>query len=107
MDKRVESDLYPKNPLGKYLEAITPAGKKALYDLTTVAMVIGNHLGKHWLTLVESSVVLGPDQEYRWQKVNSPANVHIVRDIDEEAMKVDFFDTLNGKPTPLPPTRQK
>jgi len=107
MDKRVESDLYPDNPLGVYLEAITPSRRKALYDLTTISMVIGNHLGKHWLTRVEISVVLGPDQEYRWKKIDSPANVHIIRDIDEEAMKVDFFDTLNGKPTALPPTRQK
>jgi hypothetical protein len=105
MDKRVESDLYPKNPLGKYLEAITPAGKKALYNLTTVSMVIGNHLGKPWLTSVEPSGVLGPDQKYRWEKMDSPSNVRIIRDIDEEAMKADFFATLNGKPAALPPTR--
>ena len=106
MDKSVESDLYPNNPLGKYLEAITPNKKKALYDLTAVSLVIGKHLGKPWLTLVEPSVVPGPDQEYRWQKVDSPTNVYIVRKIDAEAMKVDFFDTLNGKPTPLPPKKQ-
>jgi inosine-uridine nucleoside N-ribohydrolase len=106
MDKRVESDLYPDNPLGRYLEAITPARRKALYDLTTISMVIGNHLGKHWLTRVEPSVILGPDQAYRWKKVDSPANVHIIRDIDQEAMKADFFNTLNGKPTALPPTQQ-
>lgn len=107
MDKTVEPDLYPDNPLGRYLEAVTPARSKSLYDLTTVSLVIGKHLGKPWLTLVEPSVVLGPDQEYRWQKVNSPTNVYIVREIDTEAMKVDFFDTLNGKPTPLPLTRPK
>jgi hypothetical protein len=106
MDKRVESDLYPKNPLGNYLEAITPANRKALYDLTTISMVIGNHLGKPWLTSVEPSEVLGPDQQYRWQQRASPANVHIVRKIDAEAMKVDFFNTLNGKPTALPLNRQ-
>jgi len=105
MDKRVESALYPKNPLGKYLEAVTPAHRKALFDLTTISMVIGNHLGKPWLTLVEPSVVLGPDQKYRWQKVDSPTNVYIVRDIDEEAMKADFFATLNGKPTALSPKK--
>jgi hypothetical protein len=93
--------------LGGYLEAITPAERRSFFDVTTISMVIGNYLGKHWLTLVEPSVVLGPDQKYRWKKVNSPANVHIIRDIDEEAMKVDFFNTLNGKPTPLPPMRQK
>ena len=107
MDKRFESGLYPDNRLGEYLEAITPAREKALFDLATISMVIGNHLGKPWLTLVEPSVVLGPDQEYRWQKVDSPTNVHIIREIDAEAMKVDFFNTLNGKPTALPPMRQK
>jgi len=106
-DKRVESHLYPNNPLGEYLKKITPANSKTLYDLTAVSLVIGKHLGKPWLTLVEPSVVLGPDQEYRWQKVDSPTNVYIVRTIDAEAMKVDFFDTLNGKPTALPPTQQK
>ena len=103
MDKRVESGLYPKNPLGSYLEAITPDKKKALFDVAAVSLVIGNHLGKSWLTRVEPSVVLGPDQEYRWKKVDAPANVHIIREIDAEAMKADFFDTLNGKPTALPP----
>jgi len=56
--------------------------------------------------LVEPSVVLGPDQQYRWKQVDSPTTVHIIRYIDAEAMKVDFFNTLNGKPTALPPKRQ-
>jgi hypothetical protein len=107
MDKRVESGLYPDHRLGQYLEAITPAHQKALFDVATISMVIGNHLGKAWLTSVEPSVVLGPDQEYRWQKVDQPTNIHIIRDIDQEAMKGDFFATLNGKPTALPPTQQK
>ena len=33
-------------------------------------------------------------------------NVRIIHDVDEEAMKADFFNTLNGKPTALPPKRQ-
>jgi hypothetical protein len=103
MDKRVESDLYPDNPLGNYLEAVTPAKSKSLYDLTTISLVIGKHLGRDWLTLVEPSVVLGPNQEYRWKKVDSPTNVYIVREINTKEMKVDFFDTFNGKPTTLPP----
>jgi hypothetical protein len=105
MDKSVESDLYPNNRLGRYLEMITPNRKKALYDLTAISLVIGKHLGEPWVTSVEPSVLLGPDQEYRWQKVDSPTNVYIIRDIDEEAMKTDFFNTLNGKPTELKPKR--
>ena len=72
-----------------YPKEITPAHRKALYDLTAVSSVIGKHLGKPWLTLVEPSVVLGPDQEYRRQMVDPPTNVYIVRKIDAEAMKVD------------------
>jgi hypothetical protein len=30
-EKRVESHLYPNNPLGEYLKKITPADSKALY----------------------------------------------------------------------------
>jgi hypothetical protein len=109
IDKRTEMDLYPNNPLGKYLVAVTNIWStetiKALYDLSTISMVIGKHLGKPWLTLVEPSVVLGPDQEYRWQKVDSAANVYIIREIDAKAMKADFFNTLNGKPTTLTPMR--
>jgi hypothetical protein len=52
-------------------------------------------------------VVLGPDQQYRRQQVDAPTTVHIIRDIDQEAMKADFFDTLNGRPTALPPMQQK
>lgn len=105
MDKRVESGLYPDNRLGQYLEAITPNREKALFDVATISMVIGNHLGKTWLTTVEPSEVFGPDQQYRWKKVDAPSNVRIIRDIDEEAMKADFFNTFNGKPTELKPKR--
>lgn len=101
MDKRMESSLYPDNPLGEYIEAITPAREKALFDVATISMVIGTHLGKDWLTLVEPSVVLGPDQEYRWEKVDYPTNVHVIREVDHEAMKADFFNTFNENPTEL------
>jgi len=101
IDKRVESHLYPDNPLGRYLKAIVPEGPKPLFDPTTMAMVIGRHLGKKWLTQVEPVVVLGPDQGYRWKKVETPTNVYLVRGIDAQAMKEDLFNTLNGKPSPL------
>lgn len=107
LDKRTEMGLYPDNMLGKYLVAISNIWSteptKELFDVTTISMVIGNHLGLDWLTLVEPSVILGPDQEYRWQKTDSPTSVYIIRDIDNEAMKVDLFNTLNGKPADLSP----
>jgi len=109
LDKRTDLGLYPDNKLGDYLVAISniwsKSTTKALYDVAVISMVIGNHLGLDWLTLVEPSAVLGPDQEYRWQKAEQPTNVQIIREIDHEAMKADFFNTLNGKPTALPPTR--
>ena len=54
-----------------------------------------------WLKEVEPVKVLEPDKEDKWKKVEEHASVHIIRDIDEEAMKLDFFNTLNGKPTQL------
>jgi inosine-uridine nucleoside N-ribohydrolase len=104
--------LYPDIPLGDYLrndmrsyfeEKIPGRKSKALYDLATVSIVIGNYLGNPWLTSVEPSQLLGPDQEYRWKKVDGPTNVYVIRDVDEEAMKTDFFKTLNGSPSALPP----
>ena len=36
--------------------------------------MIGNHLGSKWLTRIEPSVVLGPDQGYRWKKTAEPTD---------------------------------
>ena len=36
-----------------------------LFDLTAISMVIGDYLEKPWLTSVEPSELLGPDQQYR------------------------------------------
>ncbi len=37
IDKRTESELYPDNPLGRYLEEIVPARDKPLFDPACVA----------------------------------------------------------------------
>jgi len=113
MDKDTDFGLYPDNRLGGYLTAIVdeyfkriaPKNQKPLFDLATISVVIGEYLEKLWLTLVEPSELLGPDQQYRYRKVDTPTSVRIIRDLDEEAMKTDFFNTLNGKPTELPPIR--
>jgi hypothetical protein len=105
-DKRVEGHLYPDNPLGDYLKRITPAREKNLYDITVLSMVIGRHVGKHWLTKVEPSILLNREQGYEYRSTTEPTNLHIVWAVDGEAMKKDFFDTLNGRPTSLPPKRQ-
>jgi len=101
MDKRTEAHLYPDNALGNYLKMITPAHSKSLFDISTVSMVISEHLNLGWLEEVEPVKVFGPNQDYRWERVEEPASMHVVRDVDENAMKKDFFDTLNGKPTRL------
>ncbi|MFC1714606.1 PKD domain-containing protein [Candidatus Poribacteria bacterium] len=106
MDKRTEAHLYPDNALGNYLKMITPARRKALFDISTVSMVISEHLNLGWLKEVEPVKVLGPDQDYRWKRVEEPASVHVVRDIDEDAMKNDFFNTLNSRPTRLIPREE-
>ena len=80
---------------------ICPPRNKSLYDITTVSMVISEHLSLNWLKEVEPVKVHGPAQEYRWEKTGEPASVHVVRDIDEDAMKRDFFNTLNGNPAKL------
>jgi hypothetical protein len=64
-------------------------------------MVTGDHLGKHWITRLEPSTVLGRAKDYQWKKADEPTNVHIIRAIDHAAMKKDFFDTRNGRAAKL------
>jgi hypothetical protein len=104
-DKTVDGHLYPNNPLGDYLRKITPARPKNLYDITVLSMIIGRHLGKQWLTRVEPSILLDRDQGYEYRSTTEPTNLHIVWAVDGEAMKNDFFNTLNGRPTALAPHR--
>jgi len=100
IDKRTESNLYPKDQLGAYLLQIIPAESKSLFDVTTLSMVIADHLKLPWITNFEPVTVAGPAGKYRWEKSES-SSVRLVRTIDHEAMKQDFFETLNGRPTPL------
>ena len=81
---------------------------KAMYDIGVLSFVIGNHLEKPWVTKVEPSI-LDPDREkgHRHQPTTDPSNLRIVHEVNVQAMKKDFWDTLNGKPTALPPTQQK
>ena len=98
-DKRTEGHLYPKNPLGEYLMKITPPHNKSLFDQTTISMIIAEQRDKDWVTETEYVHLLGPDKGYLWQHSDEPTNLRLVRDIDEEAMKADFFETLNNKTT--------
>ena len=38
---------------------------------------------------------------YTWKKAEGKTNIHVVWKIDTQAMKNDFFNTINGKPLDL------
>jgi len=101
MDVRKEPQLYPDNPLGRYLKKIVPRRNKAIFDPSCLAAIISLRLGLGWLKEVEPVTVAGPTGGYRWSKTEEPTNVRVIRQINQEAMKRDLFDTLNGKPTRL------
>jgi len=101
MDKRTEADLYAENPLGQYLREITPARSKSLFDPACLAAIISERLGLGWVKETEPVTVAGPDGGYRWTKTDRPTTVRVIRQIDQEAMKTDIFDTMKGKPTRL------
>lgn len=57
--------------------------------------------GFDWIKKVDPVRVSGPDNDYQWQEADSTSTVHLIWDIDGDAMKADFFNTLNGHPTML------
>ncbi len=101
MDVRKEADLYPGNLLGDYLERIVPKRDKALYDPSVLAAVISVRLGLKWVKRADPVSVAGPDRGYRWTKTGAHTIVHVITQIDQEAMKTDIFGTMKGKPTRL------
>jgi hypothetical protein len=116
-DPATDVALYPNNPLGDYLKTRTlnyvnnpkrvpPGTFKGMYDLGVLAYVISEHLNKPWIRRVEPSLLL-PQSPYRPQSTTGPTNLDVVHEIDVAAIKKDFWDTLNGKPTALPPMQQK
>ena len=109
MDVTKEADLYPANPLGDYLKKIVPKHSKSLYDPSCLSAIISQRLGLGWVKQAEPVTVGGPKEGYRWTKTDQPTPVRVIRQIDQEAMKRDVFDTLKGKPTRLigQPTAEK
>jgi hypothetical protein len=63
------------------------------------------HLRRPWVRRVLPSIML-PGWPYRHESTTEPTNLKVVHEIDAAAMKKDFWDTLNGRPTSLPPKRQ-
>ena len=96
IDKRTEAHYYADNNLGRYLKKIMPARNKALYDPSCLAAVISRRLNLGWVRETEPVVVAGPKKDYRWTKTKRPTTVRVIRQIDQQAMKEDIFNTMKG-----------
>jgi len=46
---------------------------------------------------VEPVKLLGTEQGHSWEIAKNQTNLFLIRDIDEEAMKCDFFQTLEPR----------
>jgi inosine-uridine nucleoside N-ribohydrolase len=96
IDKRTEADLYADNPLGQYLKKIVPSRNKALFDPSCLSAIISRRLNLGWIKETEPVTVAGPDDGYRWSKTEGRTNARVIRQIDQEAMKLDIFNTMKG-----------
>jgi hypothetical protein len=67
--------------------------------------IASEHLRRPWIWRVQPSTLLS-QSPYRLQSTTEPTNLRVVHEIDVAAMKEDFWDTLNGRPTSLPSKRQ-
>ncbi len=109
VDKRSEGGLYADTPLGQYLLRIVPAANKPLFDPSCLSAIIGLRLGLDWIRETEPVTVSGPEHDYRWTRTDGATPVRVIRQIDQEAMKRDLFETMKGRPTRLigapPPVR--
>jgi inosine-uridine nucleoside N-ribohydrolase len=97
IDKRREAHYYADHPLGQYLERIVPAHNKALFDPSCLAAIVSLRLNLGWVKETEPVVVGGPDQGYRWTQTDEETSVRLIRQIDQQAMKEDIFNTMKGK----------
>ena len=96
IDKRTEADCYADNPLGRYLLKIMPAHNKPLFDPSCLSAIISMRLKLGWVKEIEPVVVGGPEKGYRWTKTERATSVHVIRQIDQQAMKEDIFGTMKG-----------
>jgi hypothetical protein len=101
IDKRTEGHLYAEHPLGRYLFEIMPARHKALYDASCLSAIISERLGLGWVKEAEWVTVGGPAEEYGWANSAVPTSVRVIRQIDQQAMRDDLFQTMKGQPTRL------
>ena len=97
IDKRSEAHFYADNPLGQYLKKIVPARNKPLFDPSCLSAIISQRLDLGWVKESEPVVVAGPKDGYRWTGANEPTNVRVIRQIDQQAMKEDIFNTMKER----------
>ena len=97
IDKRTEAHYYADHPLGQYLKQITPAHNKPLFDPLCLSAVISLRLNLGWVKETEPVVVAGREEGYRWTRTQGAAAVRVIRQIDQQAMKEDIFNTMKGR----------
>lgn len=96
IDKRTEAHYYADHPLGQYLKQITPARNKPLFDPSCLSAIISLHLNLGWIKETEPVVVAGRERGYRWIRTDGATTVRVIRQIDQQAMKEDIFNTMQG-----------
>ncbi len=101
--RKIKADLsrYPENEVGNYLRGITPDGK-ALYDIAAPAAFINRHAEKGWESNLRHFVVVSsPDYDLAWREEGPNT---MVRNVDEDAMANDFYETLHRNPARIKTT---
>jgi hypothetical protein len=101
INKTTKGGLYADHPLGQYLKQIVPAQPKTLFDPSCLSAIISERLGLGWVKATEPVTVAGPGAGYRWTKTDSPGSVRVIRQIDQQAIQRDIFETMKGRPTRL------
>jgi chitodextrinase len=97
IDKRTEAHYYADHALGQYLKQITPAHNKPLFDPSCLSAIISLRLNLGWIKETEPVVVAGREQGYRWTRTDGATAVRVIRQIDQQAMKEDIFNTMKGQ----------
>ncbi len=100
-DKRDEVDRYPDTPLGQYLYRIGWSRYGGYYDPTAAAAIVSMHANKDWFSNEQPVILLDRFQDYRWETTTAPTNIRLIHNIDADAIKNDWFETINGRPTKL------
>jgi len=97
IDKRIEGHYYAEHPLGQYLKKIVPARDKPLFDPSCLSAIISLRLDLGWIKETEFVTVAGIENGYQWTDADHPTPVRLIRQIDQQAMKEDIFNTMKGK----------